>query len=381
MLAVAKKPPNSGITAGSQSNFITEKLARKLDFTQRLINMSVSGINCAHTQACHVITICIKSMYTSFTQEIECYILNNITEKLPQTYVNIQNLKIPNNIRLADPQFYIPNEIDMLLGAELFWQLICVGQVQGHKNQFTLQKTRLNGIVPPTPEKASEHFAITTVRDQDNRFIVKLPSKETKLQQLGESRTAALQRFLAVERKLQRQPALKKQYVQFMMEYANSGHMVRVDERHPSITPRYYMPHHAVLKNNSLMTKVRVVFDASTKTNAGVSLNDYIAQMYRQIWVDKSQTPLQRIFWRNDLSEELTTFKLQTVTYGTTCAPFMAMRTMLELANINASRYPRRSTTISSDFYVDDLLSGSNDLNEVKKIRDETMEILAEGGF
>lgn len=36
----------------------------------------------------------------------------------------------------------------------------------------------------------------------------------------------------------------------------------------------YYMPHHVIIKEVSLTTKVRVVFDASAKTNSGVSLND-----------------------------------------------------------------------------------------------------------
>lgn len=35
----------------------------------------------------------------------------------------------------------------------------------------------------------------------------------------------------------------------------------------------YYMPHH-VIKDSSNTTKIQVVFDASTKSNNGVSLND-----------------------------------------------------------------------------------------------------------
>lgn len=111
----------------------------------------------------------------------------------------------------------------------------------------------------------------------------------------------------------------------------------------------FYCPHHAVIKE-SLTTKLRVVFDGSAKSTSGHSLNDLlmtgpsiqqdlfsiicrfrthnivltgdITKMYRQILVDESQTGLQRIIWRCDPSEQLQTYELQTVTYGTAPASF-----------------------------------------------------------
>ncbi|XP_029673849.1 uncharacterized protein LOC115241991 [Formica exsecta] len=233
-----------------------------------------------------------------------------------------------------------------------------------------------------------------------------MPFKETKLQQLGESRSIALSRFLSMERKLKKQPTLREQYVQFMTEYSNLGHMVRITEEEAvKCTPRYYIPHHAVVKSNSLTTRLRVVFDGSCKTSTGISLNDClmvgptiqqdlfsillrfrtfryaitadIAQMYRQIRMNKAQTALQTIFWRKDPSEEIATFELQTVTYGTACASFLAI---IELANLNASNYPIGSTTIINDFYVD-LLSGADTELEIRQLRDETIKILEQGGL
>lgn len=50
--------------------------------------------------------------------------------------------------------------------------------------------------------------------------------------------------------------------------------MVRVDKQRAHDISRYYIPHHAVFKDTSITTKVRVVFDASCKTSSGLSLND-----------------------------------------------------------------------------------------------------------
>ena len=37
---------------------------------------------------------------------------------------------------------------------------------------------------------------------------------------------------------------------------------------------RYYMPHHPVFKDSTSITKTRVVFNVSAKTNNSISFND-----------------------------------------------------------------------------------------------------------
>jgi len=72
------------------------------------------------------------------------------------------------------------------------------------------------------------------------------------------------------------------------------------------------------------------------------------------------------------MNEEITTFELQTVTYGTACASFLAVRTMHELTNIEAANYPMGYSTIVNDFYMDDLVTGANTKSEIIEIRDQT---------
>lgn len=63
-----------------------------------------------------------------------------------------------------------------------------------------------------------------------------------------------------------------------MSEYKALGHMERVEKEieNKDGVGKYYIPHHAVRNDSSTTTKLRVVFDASSKTDTGVSLNDIL---------------------------------------------------------------------------------------------------------
>ncbi|XP_076384102.1 uncharacterized protein LOC143261869 [Megalopta genalis] len=56
-------------------------------------------------------------------------------------------------------------------------------------------------------------------------------------------------------------------------DYLNLGHMTETAESH-ILNDGYYLPHHAVMKTTSLITKLRVVFDGSAATTSGTALND-----------------------------------------------------------------------------------------------------------
>ena len=78
-----------------------------------------------------------------------------------------------------------------------------------------------------------------------------------------------------MERKREKHPELDKKYVEFMQDYQEQKHMIQIPEEeiHPD-HPVNYLPHHAVFKDGSTTTKLRVVFDGSAKTSSGLSLND-----------------------------------------------------------------------------------------------------------
>lgn len=128
-------------------NFITQELANRLQLKERLLEISVAGVMEKIIWTNKLASVCVKSRFNNFHANIDCVILPKITQHLPQQFISIQNVTIPKNIKLADLNFNVPASIDMLIGAELFWKIICAGQIRQAKDQPTLQKTHFGWIV------------------------------------------------------------------------------------------------------------------------------------------------------------------------------------------------------------------------------------------
>ncbi|XP_036327163.1 uncharacterized protein LOC118739764 [Rhagoletis pomonella] len=251
-----------------------------------------------------------------------------------------------------------------------------------------------------SPEEECEaHFRQNTTRcPLTNKFIVRLPfSEEPSV--LGQSIDIAKRRFYAMEKRVLRDPVLKTEYSKFMHVYIELKHMTLVDPHEFTAKVGTYIPHHCVKKMDSSTTKLRVVFDASCSTSNGRVLNSIlrvgpnlqddivtillrfrthryvlmadIAKMYRQIIVDPRDAKWQCILWRNTPNEPLATYQLQTVTYGTSCAPFLAVRCLQQLAHENMSAYPIGAPITLRDFYVDNLMTGGATIDEVNSIKTE----------
>ncbi|XP_011063365.1 PREDICTED: uncharacterized protein LOC105151386 [Acromyrmex echinatior] len=231
----------------------------------------------------------------------------------------MQSVSVPKYIKLADTSFNVPASIDMLIGTEFFWKLICTGQIEQSKNQsMPLQKTHFGWIIfgitlsditgsvsslnfhltslddlrltlnrfwavehDTTPksfsleEKACEESFLQGVkRNLESRFIVKLPTKQDKLDELGESKDIALKSFKSLEKRLIAQPCMYE-YRKFMDEYRRLNHIkVTSSTMLSHSSPAFYLPHHAVQNETSTTTKFRIVFDGSCKTTTELSLND-----------------------------------------------------------------------------------------------------------
>lgn len=386
-------------------------------------------------------------------------VVPKITSEIPSKHLsNIGH--IPPNIGLADPLFWSPQKVDVLIGASHFYELINERQIKPAPDGPIFQETRLGWVVSgPTPmasmnnrnieliansachlsslhndttienmlprfwrieefegkkaytieEKMCKiHFNRTVTRGVDGRFIVHLPFRENVIE-LGSSYDIAKRRLLNLERRFANNPKLKNEYTKFINEYLHLGHMEQIHDDQVSDNKKAcYLPHHAVFKETSTSTRLRVVFDASCKTSNGVSLNDVllkgpvlqddliyilarfrthnfvlsadITKMYRQFWVADEHRTFQRILWRTEPQEAIRTFQLKTITYGTVPASFLATGCLHKLAdaqNIDDSI----STVIKRDFYMDDFLGGASSYESAIKLRDGLIKIMQSAGL
>lgn len=165
-----------------------------------------------------------------------------------------------------------------------------------------------------------------------------------------------------------------------MDEYGKLGHMSHIDSSSDNVW--YYIPQHYVVKLSSTSTKLKVLFDASTKTLSGLSLNDIliasptiqqelyliflrfltyrfaitadIVKMYRQFVIYPDDQKFWCILWRTDTLQGLQVYWLNTFTYGLSAALYLAISSLHYIAKHYKDMYPMASQLVKSSFYVDD---------------------------
>jgi len=118
-------------------------------------------------------------------------------------------------------------------------------------------------------DECETHFMQTVAHDDTGRYRLRLLFRDANYRP-GESRKSALKRLFSLEKRLNAD-ARKIDYAKVSEEYLSLNHMSRVEDTN---NPGYYMPHHAVVKETSVTIKIRIVFDASVKSDNGASLNE-----------------------------------------------------------------------------------------------------------
>ena len=109
--------------------------------------------------------------------------------------------------------------------------------------------------------------------------------------------------------------------------------------------------------------------------------NGDIEKMYRQICVHDSDRQYQRILFRKEGQSDIKDYELCTITFGINCAPYLAIRTLLQLAEESRDKCPIASKIIKNEIYVDDVLTGGHTLASALEAEKQLICVLNSAGF
>lgn len=441
------------LDTGSQTSFISLKCANRLGLPKQKMYSEIQGIGETgmNTQLGSVFLSLRPIDKNDSNFSVNAVILPRICSNQPTSPLLTSSWRHIKNLHLADPDFDKPSPVDILLGADIFPHIIQGGRVCGNNNEPVALNTifgfvlmgnvenkefnsnfqsflcqvelqSLNNVllkfwetenipnrqtISPDDELCEKKYLNSVYRNSEGRYVVTLPFKDTE-PSFPNSKNLALKRFINLEQRLLKNHALYIEYNNFLKEYLDLNQMELL--KNPVITEKsFYIPHHCVLKPDSLSTKLRVVFNASAKSNNNSSLNDTllvgpklqkdivqillnfrlhkvvlladIKKMYRQILIAPDHQDYQRILWRFNSSSPISEFKLRTVTYGVSSAPYLALRTLLRLAEDEKQNFPTAAKVLTDDTYVDDIITGCADNNEAISLQHELTQLLQKGGF
>ncbi|XP_055615006.1 uncharacterized protein LOC129761312 [Toxorhynchites rutilus septentrionalis] len=228
--------------------------------------------------------------------------------------------------------------------------------------------------------------------------------------ELPDSYGMALQRHQCLQRRMDRNPALRENISRQIKEYVEKGYAHRATPAElESANPRkaWFLPLGAVTNPNK-PGKVRLIWDAAAKAS-GVSLNSvllkgpdqltllpailfrfrlyYIAvsadieQMFHQLGIIQDDKNSLRFLWSDTADGPVKIYLMDVATFGATSSPASAQYVKNVNAQEHIKQYPRAVEGILKSHYVDDYLDSFGTETQAVKVSAEVRLIHHNGGF
>ncbi|XP_066590781.1 uncharacterized protein [Prorops nasuta] len=353
------------VDPSSETSFISENLVQQLRVPRKRIHATIQGVsrNSAHNVRAEAqITLHSLSRH-GVSLDATALILPKITHYTPPTY-SPSSFPALSEIDLADNFASTKVPIDVLLGADYFAALVEDQFIHSSDHSLIAQRTIFGWIVSGVLPREGRSPGLTVHHCFD---------LENTLRDFWELEEVPEVKPMSTE------DSLCEQHFVDTVSRTYSGRFV-VASPFRSDIEKHSLGSSSRTENQK--TKIRVVFNASSKTSTGVSLNDTlfigsklqqditrilmnlhsfryvgvtdIVKIFRQILVRLEDRKYQNILWKTD-SGEIQAFEFNTLTYGT--------------------------NVLLNSTYVDDRLFGAHDLKQLSSVRDQPINLLAKGGF
>ncbi len=260
----------------------------------------------------------------------------------------------------------------------------------------SLDEKRAYRILEETSKKVNTCWEVGLLWREDN---ITMPDGERD----------AFTRLLYTERKM-KDPIFKNKYLDKIQEYLQKGYLRKLTQEEVTRRPPHtkYIPHFGQVNPNK-PEKFRFIMDAKAKSG-GVALNDKllkgpdlirplaavlwnfrvhqialtgdIADMFHRVRIRKEDTCSQRILWRDgDPNKAADHYEMEVMIFGATSSPSSAIYIKNKNAEDWKDKYPLAAAVVTDDYYVDDMLSGGANVEEVIQLRKQISEIMDSGSF
>lgn len=249
---------------GAMNNYCTSDLINCLGIKKEKTNLTVCGIGDTFITIKHVARLTISNFEGNYKKELDFLVVPKIADLMPSKELKINSPEL-NNVKLADENFNKPGWVDVLLSAEIFYELLLPGQIYPENSDLILQNTIfgyvVSGSVPiintghlhcgfiednmaltksiekfwelehvgmETPKNiecerikskenklCEEHYLNTHFRNSEGGYVVQMPFKEEP-SVLGNSKNIAIQRLTSLWNRMSRDPEYLSLYKNFI---------------------------------------------------------------------------------------------------------------------------------------------------------------------
>ena len=263
------------------------------------------------------------------------------------------------------------------------------------------------GVMPESEDEVYKQF-LNKVQMKEGRYEVSLPWKNMH-PALPDNYSLSYSRLASLITRLRKTPAVLSEYDSVIRDQESKGIIENVGVEPPGKV--HYLPHREVVRSDKQTTKLRIVFDASSKRN-GPSLNDCvypgpplspllmdimmrfrcfkfalvgdIEKAFLMVGVDAADRDALRFLWVQDpfaKEPKVEVKRFTRLVFGVSSSPFLLNATLKYHLNKYAVSDPEFVKKILKALYVDDLTTGGQTVNETYKLFLKTKLRMLEAGF
>ncbi|CAL8087563.1 unnamed protein product [Orchesella dallaii] len=256
-------------------------------------------------------------------------------------------------------------------------------------------------------QQALKQFRENVARDEDGRYVVSLPWKESANLNLPSNRSVAEKRLQRATNQLLKQQQFTS-YNEVFRGWENEGLIVTISEENGKEQDRgHYLPHRPVFKE-STTTPVRPVFDASCKIGKFPSLNDClykgpnlleiipalllrfrehaigvsadIRKAFQMLRVREEDQVFQRFLWWTDSTcSKMKIYQHQRVVFGMNCSPFLLAATINQ--HLESISNNNMVSSLTDSFYVDNLVTSLPTVCDYEQLKVEATSAMNMAGM